>query len=193
MKSSSRIVAVGAALAFSAGTAGMAYAQATNPCAAKPANPCAPKNPCAAGKADIDRKLIVRPKGTKLAAGDTAALVKRGEALFKDTKLSSNGASCQSCHANNAFFQPTFSQAYPHPVAMAKERAGLAKIDLDEMIQLCMVIPMEAKPLPWGSAELAALVAYNRELQKAYRRKPPQGQSTNPCAPKANPCAPRKK
>ncbi len=53
MRKSSQIVAVAAALMFSAGTAGTAFAQGTNPCAPK-ANPCAAKkaNPCAAKKAN---------------------------------------------------------------------------------------------------------------------------------------------
>lgn len=164
---------------------GASSAQAANPCAPKAANPCAPKaaNPCAAKAAGMPE--VLRPKGTKLATGDHKQLVKQGEALFKDTKLSTNGMSCNSCHADLAAFQPSFAQPYPHEVSMAKDR-GISKIALDEMIQLCMVVPMEAKPLKWDSKELAALTAYTGELQKQYRKPA----SANPCAAKpANPCA----
>ncbi len=86
---------------------------------------------------------------------------------------------------------PTFGQAYPHKVAMATQRAGTDAIHLDEMVQFCMLVPMQAKALAWNSRELAALTAYSVEFQKGY----------NPCAAKkagggcgaCNPCAATKK
>ena len=171
--------------------AGNAYAQAANPCAPKAASPCAPKaaNPCAA-KFEVDAKLVVRPKGTSLAKGGQAELAKAGEKLFKDPKLSTNGMSCNSCHEGNAAYMPSFAQPYPHEVAMAKEKGGVAKVQLDEMVQFCMVVPMAAKPLPWNSRDLAALTAYTGEMQKEFRKQ--TAQSATPCAPKAaNPCAPK--
>lgn len=162
-------------------------ALAGNPCAPKQSNPCAPKaaNPCApkAAKPEIDPKLVMRPAGTKLAQGDPAALIKEGEALFKDTKLSTNGMACETCHADHSAFQDTFAKPYPHAVAMATEKGGVAQVHLDEMVQICMVAPMEAKPLPWDSRALAALTAYTAELQKTFKAQ---------AAPPANPCAPRK-
>lgn len=184
-----------------------------NPCAAK--NPCA-ANPCAAGD-KLDPKLVTRPLGTKLAAGKRTQLVKLGERLWNDPKLSTNGLTCQTCHINHGSFNATFSQPYPHMVAMAKERAGLAQIHIDEMVQLCMVVPMAAKPLPWNSKELAALSAYSLEVQKTFKpaatpaaanpcvpKNPcgtqnpcaaenPWAPKANPCGAKANPCAPKGK
>jgi cytochrome c len=176
---------------------------APNPCAAKPANPCAPNpcaakgNPCAAA-AKVDPKLVTRPKGTKLLEGSRATLVRDGERLFKSEKLSTNGMACSSCHGGGEGFQASFAKPYPHEVAMAFERGGMKSIQLDEMIQFCMIVPMEAKPLPWQGRDLAALTAYNEELQKAFQAKAKPGanpcapRSANPCAPKAqNPCAPK--
>lgn len=142
------------------------------------ANPCAPKaaNPCAA-MPGIDPKLVTRPAGTSLFKGDPAALVKDGEGLFKDQKLSTNGLSCNSCHEDNKSFMPGFAEPYPHAVAMAVEMSRMKSVHLDEMIQFCMVAPMEAKPLAWDSRELAALAAYVGELQKKF-----QGKAVNPCA-----------
>ncbi|WP_256449340.1 hypothetical protein [Cupriavidus sp. KK10] len=40
---------------------------------------------------------------------------------------------------------------------------------MDEMIQACMVMPMAAKPLPWDSKELAALVAFMGQKQSTFR------------------------
>jgi hypothetical protein len=99
-------------------------------------------------------------------------------------------------HAN---FNPSFVKAYPHPVDMPQQRAGLQQVSLDEMVQFCMVVPMASKPLPWNSRELAALTAYAGEVQKDFIKtaaanpcalKPKATNPCNPCAAKAaNPCA----
>jgi hypothetical protein len=166
-----------------------------NPCAAK--NPCAGRNPCAAnpcaGRAQIDPKLITRPRGTELASGGRRSLVKEGRRLWNDNTISTNGMACSSCHKGGTeLFQPTFAKPYPHKVAMPAAMAGKNTIALDEMVQICMVVPMAAKPLPWQSRELAALTAYTGEVQKqyvAYLKKNPCAAkvAANPCA--ANPCA----
>ncbi len=171
---------------------------AANPCAAKnpcaAANPCAAKNPCAAAAGGISYKLFTRPKGTMLAKGNKADLIKEGKRLFKDKSLSTNGSSCYSCHAGYGLFNATFAKPFPHTVAMAKGY-GKNQIALDEMIQLCMLAPMEAKTLPWGSRELAALTAYVTEFQKPFIARggaalPSAAKAMNPCAAKAvNPCA----
>lgn len=108
---------------------------------------------------------ITRPAGYKPMAGDAVL----GEKLFNDTKLSTNGMSCASCHANHGAFQASFAKPYPHTVAMARDQLGRKTVHLDEMVQGCMVMPMAAKPLPWNSKELAALTAYTAVLQKSFK------------------------
>ncbi|HZY30275.1 MAG TPA: cytochrome C peroxidase [Candidatus Methylomirabilis sp.] len=171
-------------------------AEAQNPCATKNPcavknpcanNPCAAKNPCAAANR-VNPKLVTRPAGTKRSVGERTELVKLGEGLWSSTRLSTNGLSCQTCHRGNAGFNATFAQPYPHMVAMPKDRAGLKTVHADEMVQFCMVVPMAAKPLPWNSKELAALIAYTVELQKTFRPAANPCAMKNPCAPK-NPCA----
>lgn len=119
-----------------------------------------------------------------------SSLVAEGEKLFKDEKLSTNGMSCQTCHAGLDAFANTFKQAYPHMVEMATDASGVKSVELDEMVQFCMVVPMEAKPLPWDSKELAAVTAYTATLQTAFIAK--GGNPCNPCNPCAakNPCNP---
>lgn len=51
---------------------------------------------------------ITRPAGYKPKTGDVAL----GERLFNDTKLSTNGMSCASCHANHGAFQASFAKPY---------------------------------------------------------------------------------
>jgi len=106
-----------------------------------------------------------RPAGYQPRPGDPAA----GEKLFNDTRLSSNGMSCASCHANNASFSDSFAQPYPHAVAMARDQLGRQTIHLDEMVQACMVMPMAARPLPWDSKALADLTAYMAQVQKTFK------------------------
>jgi len=106
-----------------------------------------------------------RPAGYKPIAGDATF----GEKLFKDTKLSTNGMACASCHANHGAYSDSFAKPYPHTVAMAKEQMDRRSVHLDEMVQACMVMPMAAKPLPWNSKELAGLVAYLQIQQKSFK------------------------
>ena len=162
---------------------------AANPCAAAMAD-----NPCAAG---MDMALpveAIRQGDKRLSAnGKTMQqLVDLGKQLWSDPSLSGGGAtSCATCHTGDgtAMMNSTFDQPYPHMVAMAKEKAGLETVNAAEMVQLCMAIPMNAKPLDYESVELAALTAFVTELHANSR-----GNSAlngdgamNPCA--ANPCA----
>lgn len=181
---------------FSAGVvsaAGMNPCAMKNPCAMP--NPCAMKNPCAAKvkRFDIDATKVLRPAGTRLAAGNHNELIKEGKVLWNDTELSSNGMSCNTCHQNNNAFGASFAKPYPHKVDMVKERSGISKVHLDEMVQFCMLAPMAAKPFPWDSRELAALTAYAAEVQKTYKAgSGATGKPQNPCgAMKGNPCAMR--
>ena len=172
---------------------------AKNPCAPKATNPCAAKNPCAAGSG-VDHKLVTRPQGTKLATGDRVQMLKLGETLWSDAKLSTNNLSCSTCHTGGAAFQNTFAKPYPHYVAMAKDKGGFKKINLDEMVQLCLVAPMASKTLAWDSKELAALTMYTAQMQKSFKPVAAMGNpcaAKNPCAVKnpcaaKNPCAPKK-
>jgi cytochrome c len=155
---------------------------------AQAANPCAAKNPCAT-VVPIDPTLVTRPAGITLFAAAPAQLLKEGERLWNNRFLGSSGLACQTCHLNHANFNPSFVKAYPHPVAMPHQRAGLQQVTLDEMVQFCLVVPMARKPLAWESKELAALTAYAGQVQKGFIK----AAAANPCMLKpaaANPCNP---
>lgn len=115
--------------------------------------------------AEPQGNLTIRPAGYKPQAGDVAF----GEKRFNDTRLSTNGMSCATCHAKMGAFSASFAKPYPHTVAMARDQLGRQTVHLDEMVQACMVMPMAAKPLPWNSKELAALTAYVQTLQKNFK------------------------
>jgi hypothetical protein len=144
-------------------------------------NPAVKKNPCAAIKINPDK--ITRPVNYRPYQGNQTDLLEYGEKLYNDKSSSTNGHSCQSCHQDGNLFQPTFMQPYPHFVAMASNRTGLDQIELDEMVQLCMMTSMKAEPLMWNSRSLAALTTYTTKVQKAFQKS-----HLNPCRSK-NPCA----
>ena len=134
----------------------------------------------------IDPSRITRPADIEPFTGaKRSVLVAEGKMLFEDSSLSSNGSSCNSCHATNDLFNASFAQPYPHPVAMAREKAGLGRaLQADEFVQFCMIVPMASDPLPWDSRELAALTAYVVDVkQKEFVA----ASGENPCAMK-NPC-----
>lgn len=184
-----------------------------NPCGAKnpcgmtknPCNPCAAKNPCGmamnpcnpCGAMQTSASDLTRPVGSKRYRGERSELVKYGKELWTDTSLSTNGLSCNSCHMNNLAFLASFTKQYPHEVAMAKGM-GIHSIQIDEMVQLCMVNPMANKPLPWDSRELASLSAYSvdvaqRNYVAAVAANPCMAKASNPCNPcgaAMNPCNP---
>jgi len=182
----------------------LAMGMSVSPLMAAPCGPrtgCAPRSsqaggckpasckPAGSGSAVmIPADKVTRPQGVKPYQGAVDELLAFGETLFKDARLSSNGLSCNTCHANHASYAPSFAQPYPHYVKMADEQGGIKKIELDEMVQLCLLSPMAGKTLPWDSKELAALVAYTAEQQKTF--KPSGGAPKTGCAPKMN-CAPK--
>ncbi|MGQ7263175.1 c-type cytochrome [Vreelandella sp. V005] len=119
-------------------------------------------------------QLVSRPEGYVPGYDENGenpkSLIERGAALFNDTSLSTNGLSCASCHGGDGQqgYQSTFNQPFPHPVAMGTNMFGMETVHADEMIQLCMVAPMAADPLPWDSDELAALAAYVVHAQQRF-------------------------
>lgn len=180
-----------------------------HPCAAKrgcgPCGPmagCGPCGPCGAGQ--VKASDFVRPAGyCGPATRPRQALVEEGARLWRDASIGNSGLSCQSCHMNNANLNASFAQSYPHEVAMPLQQAGVRQVHADEMVQFCMVVPMQSDALPWDSRQLAALTAYTVSLQADFEapRGPAAGgcgpcgpmRGCGPCAPKrgCGPCAPR--
>lgn len=115
---------------------------------------------------DDGMPTTLRPANYPAKYPSDPASIARGEKLFKSDKLSTNGRACNSCHADASTFGPNFSKPYPHPAMNAQARFGVAKLHLDEVIQVCLQGPLRATPLEWGSQEQADLVAYLTNVQK---------------------------
>ena len=122
----------------------------------------------AAGAQSLDPTKVTQPEGVALADGDPQALRARGKELFNDPSIGESGLSCNTCHQDFGQYKQTFEEPYPHFVNMAKAKAGLEQVNAAEMVQLCMVVPMQTEPLNWRSRELAALAAYVAQERKAF-------------------------
>ncbi len=136
----------------------------------------AAKNPCGASVDEaLDPQQIMRPADISPFSGvERTVLVDEGRALFEDSSLSGNGLSCASCHTGNDGFGAGFATPYPHPVEMARKKLGVDRaLFADEVVQLCLLVPMKGQPLAWDSRELAALTAYVADVkQKAFMAAP---------------------
>ncbi|WP_444988728.1 hypothetical protein [Halomonas mongoliensis] len=134
----------------------------------------------AEGEAEAgDTEAVSRPAGYEPAYSETGEnpteLLARGEVLYYDTSLSTNGLSCATCHGSDGQdmgYNPTFEEAFPHRVAMAENQFGMSEVHADEMVQICMVAPMQASPLDWGGEALPSLSAYMVEVQRRYTGQP---------------------
>jgi cytochrome c peroxidase len=165
----SSALAAGLTSALAAGCAPKCRAKCaaySSKCSAKCSAKCGPK--CGA---KVNTKLIQRPAGYKPNYPVTPATVAAGELVFKNTKLSTNGMACATCHTGGGGFQKSFAMPFPHKVEMASGTYDLNSIQLDEAIQMCMVGPMAAKPFNWKSPDLANLVAFMSEEQKKFAKK----------------------
>lgn len=169
MRNLSLIAKMAISSALAAGLSPALAAGCAPKCRAKCAaysSKCGPK--CGAKS---DAKLIQRPVGYKPNYPVTPTTVSAGEVLFKNTKLSTNGMACATCHAGGGSYQQSFAKPYPHKVEMAAGTYGLNSINLDEAIQMCMVGPMASKPFDWKSPDLANLVAFISEEQKKFAKR----------------------
>ncbi len=109
----------------------------------------------------------LRPKGYQPVYQMKPDSVTRGRALFNDTKLSTNGRSCASCHQDADSFGPRFKQPYPHAAMNSKARFGVDKLNADEIIQICMQGPMKNAPMEWASREQIDLTNYLLKVQSS--------------------------
>ena len=118
-------------------------------------------------------KDITRPAGVAAYKGDKNELLAYGAKLWEDTSLSSSGGlSCATCHTGYNTLGNSFALPYPHQVSMVKTAVGKDLfVDAEQMVQFCMLNPMQAKVLAWDSKELAALTAFVTEFQKGYTPK----------------------
>lgn len=80
------------------------------------------------------------------------AAVTRGREVFTDAKLGSNGVVCAQCHPNGSNIHP---ETYP------KFQKQLGKVaSLAEMINWCILNPLQGKRLDLNDPRMIAIQAY---------------------------------
>lgn len=95
------------------------------------------------------------PRSDAQIAQEQAALlaaVAKGDALWHDGKLGTNGLACGNCHPDGS---ATNVHTWP------KFQTNLGKVGtLRDMINWCIAVPMQGKVLPFDSDEMIAMEAY---------------------------------
>ncbi|PKL38344.1 MAG: cytochrome C [Spirochaetae bacterium HGW-Spirochaetae-1] len=95
------------------------------------------------------------------------AAARYGRQLFEDSaeyKLGTNKVACAQCHPN---------AANTHPETYPKFQKQLGKvISLAEMVNWCIINPLEGKPLKLDSKEMVALLAYICSERKGVKMDP---------------------
>ncbi len=169
-------------------TFGSIPTEAANPCAGNACNPCVANacNPCAGNACNPcgENKPIRSEHIT-----DQAKMVAMGKKLWNDESLGNSGFSCMTCHEDHDKLNiGKHKGAWPHYVHMTKDI-----VTLDQMINFCMINPMEGEQLDPNGIKMTAIAAYYPEFIKSYMPgsdNPCAGNACNPCAANAcNPCA----
>jgi hypothetical protein len=132
-----------------------------NPCSIKQKNPC---NPCSKKEKDQSSNPGKQDKGftTFMAASD------RGQKLWSDTALGTTGFSCLSggCHGEFENLNLNKNQLYPHYVEMTEK-----VVTLTQMINYCLLNPMNGRALHADSDDMTAMAAFYRTYRMQYRKK----------------------
>jgi len=143
-----------------------------NPCAMKkqvnPCNPCSMKksiNPCSMravkGQWGTPGNKTIR----KHAFDNQQQAIAYGKKLWRDENLGASGVACLSCHGDYALLHLERNQHFPHFVKMVGD-----VVSLDQMINYCMLNPMQGKQWDKNSKELTAMGAYYRAYRMQYRK-----------------------
>ncbi len=157
---------------------------ACNPCAKNACNPCNPCNPCASKPPKPIRDKHIT---------NYSKLVDMGEKLWKKVELGNSGLSCWDCHEDYENFDQDTVGPFPHFVNMPNDI-----VTLDQMINFCMINPMESQKLDSSSIEMTAMSAFYQKFIKGYVPFVAPENACNPCGKKkmrnaCNPCGKKMK
>ncbi|MDX2319397.1 MAG: hypothetical protein QNK26_02235 [Moritella sp.] len=109
---------------------------------------------------DDQISTVVRQASDPVYSGSQEGLLSYGEQLWQDPTIGNSGLACGTCHTGGSALNATFKQPYPHYVAMVEDQTGLMSVTAEQMVQFCMLKPMQADMFAWDSKELAALTLY---------------------------------
>jgi hypothetical protein len=92
------------------------------------------------------------PELVRKTREETDRVIQRGETLWKDRLLGTNGQNCNMCH-------PSGSATHPETFPKYKQQFRRV-VTVQEFINWCIVAAMRGDSLEIGSAELTALEAF---------------------------------
>jgi cytochrome c len=98
------------------------------------------------------------PELVRKTREETDKVIARGEMLWKDRQLGTNGQNCNMCHP---------SGAATHPETFPKYKQQFRRVvTVQEFINWCVVAAMRGDSLEIGSAELTALEAFQANANR---------------------------
>jgi thiosulfate dehydrogenase len=98
------------------------------------------------------------PEFVQTSQEETAKAVTRGDELWHDRTLGTNGMACNMCHPDAAVTHP---ETYPK----YKQQFGRV-VSVQQFINWCIQVPLQGKLRELGSDELVALEAYMNEQNR---------------------------
>ncbi|MDH5327180.1 MAG: cytochrome C [Gammaproteobacteria bacterium] len=127
------------------------------------------------------------PRTEKQISQEQMALLKavaKGDALWHNPKLGTNGLACGNCH-------PDGSATNPH--TFPKYQTNLGKVGtLREMINWCILVPMQGKMLKLDSDDLIAMEAYATYTHRGVKIDPAKDEQHGAVPVKSGPGYPSK-
>lgn len=103
-------------------------------------------------------------KDLDLWKAEYLSVVKDGRKVFTDPKLGTNTVTCNECHPN---------AANTHPETYPKFQKQLGKVaTISEMINWCIVNPLEGVKMALDDPRMTALIAYITEERKNVKLEP---------------------
>jgi cytochrome c len=98
------------------------------------------------------------PELVRKTREETDKVIVRGEMLWKDRQLGTNGQNCNMCHPGGAA---------THPETFPKYKQQFRRVvTVQEFINWCIVAAMRGDSLEIGSAELTALEAFQANANR---------------------------
>ena len=133
-----------------------------NPCGMKKMqhNPCS-MNPCHMNPVDSAGNEKKKIRAGKFNSFQEAAAV--GKKMWEDETLGKAGIACLTCHEGFDSLNLDKRQNFPHYVEMVGD-----VVTLDQMINFCMINPMDGEQLEPNSKAMTAMAAYFRAYRMKY-------------------------
>ena len=101
------------------------------------------------------------------------ASIMNGKALFSDAALGTNGKTCNDCHMAGGTMEGKMGKMVVKPFHEVNEKYPMywmmanKVMTLDQVINWCIMTPLQGEPLKWDDQRLADLAAYCASVEHA--------------------------